>query len=369
MTKISPFIALLALLAGAPSAAAETYHVSTTGSDSDPGTEEQPWGSIEGAARRAAPGDTVYIHPGSYGDWGTVTTVAESGTAESPIDFVGLPDQPRPTVRGHFKITGNDLRFSRITFDGPTGPVKPVAADNPKGEQVQVAVNGDSVEIMNSVVRDSDWHAGIYLAGADQARLVGNCIQDNGDRDPAVRQYQRNKSHGIYWDSGSGLIANNVVVGNLARGIQLYKAPNNVRVLHNTVVTNGRAGIQFSAQTSRSSAVNNIVAYNGDAGIRTYGLIGSGNVAANNLGWANGAENFISAERLDVGDNLGGWPGFVDARARDFRLLPGSAALDQGDEAESVSTDHIGTVRPQAVAPDIGAFERTEDPSASEPDC
>ena len=54
-----------------------------------------------------------------------------------------------------------------------------------------------------SEVRDAE-SQGVYLDGADDVRLVGNHIHDNGDKDdPAVA----NLHHGIYFKSGSGVIA------------------------------------------------------------------------------------------------------------------------------------------------------------------
>ena len=60
-------------------------------------------------------------------------------------------------------------------------------------------VNG--VEISDSEIRDSDWHAGIYLSAANDVRITGNYIHDNGDfGDPS----QANDSHGIYFSRARG---------------------------------------------------------------------------------------------------------------------------------------------------------------------
>jgi len=53
-------------------------------------------------------------------------------------------------------------------------------------------------------------------------------------------------------------------------------------------------------------------------------------------------------------------PRFVDPAHKDFRLLPGSPAIDSGDGAAGsagFTTDLAGTLVPQAGAPDIGAYE------------
>ena len=43
-----------------------TYHVSPSGSDRNPGTQELPFATIQRAADIAMPGDTVVVHAGEY---------------------------------------------------------------------------------------------------------------------------------------------------------------------------------------------------------------------------------------------------------------------------------------------------------------
>ena len=43
-----------------------TYYVSPSGSDTSPGTETQPWQTIQKAADTLVAGDTVYIKAGTY---------------------------------------------------------------------------------------------------------------------------------------------------------------------------------------------------------------------------------------------------------------------------------------------------------------
>jgi hypothetical protein len=284
-------LALAGICLAAPAlASAATYHVAPDGSDSSPGSQGRPWRTLQKPIDVLRPGDTVLIHPGTYGRRGTVTTVDLSGARERRIVFRGLPHARRPSILGHFKITGDHLRFARMSFDGPTGRVKPTSADNPRGEQVQVAVDGSYVRIARSVVRDSGWHAGIFLDDAEGARIVSNCITGNGDE--RLRRYQWNTSHGIYWHSGSGVISNNVITGNLARGVQLYQEPHDVVVTHNTVTKNGRAGIQFAQRTRDSVAARNLVTFNGDVGVRGHDLSGDRNLVKGNVGYRNHGGNF-----------------------------------------------------------------------------
>ena len=53
---------LLATLVLVPAYGA-TYYVATSGSNANPGTEAQPWCTIQKAAATLIAGDTVYTHP------------------------------------------------------------------------------------------------------------------------------------------------------------------------------------------------------------------------------------------------------------------------------------------------------------------
>lgn len=60
-----PFLLLL----GAAICPAMEYHVAKTGNDYAPGTSSQPLLTVNAAAQRAMPGDTVTVHSGVYREW------------------------------------------------------------------------------------------------------------------------------------------------------------------------------------------------------------------------------------------------------------------------------------------------------------
>lgn len=79
-------VAAIFILAGEPArAAGVTYYVSTSGNDSAAGTQSQPFRTVQAAAGRAGPGDTVNIAPGVYAPFSAET----SGTATAPVTFRG----------------------------------------------------------------------------------------------------------------------------------------------------------------------------------------------------------------------------------------------------------------------------------------
>jgi hypothetical protein len=50
---------------------------------------------------------------------------------------------------------------------------------------------------------------------------------------------------------------------------------------------------------------------------------------------------------------------FVDAAANDYTLAAGATVVDAGIALADVTTDRIGTARPQGRAYDVGAYEWT----------
>jgi hypothetical protein len=292
----------------------------------------------------------VVLRAGTYGAMGTVTAIDVSGTAAAPITIMGHPADPKPTLAGYVKITGSHLRLSSILFDGPTGRVLPTSSANPKGEEVQVSVMyGTDVEIRRSEVRDNAWHAGIFVWSATNVRLVGNHIHDNGDRTDAS---QANLDHGIYWCSGSGIVANNVIENNLSYGVHLYPEAAGVTVKHNTIVGNDKGGVILAEAVSSNRIVNNVVAGNASYGIRGYGITGSGNVAQGNVLWANGGRSLDGAG-IALASNLEQDPRF--AGARDYHLRAGSPAVDRALAPDTMATDFEWRARDSA--PDVGAYE------------
>jgi Right handed beta helix region/Protein of unknown function (DUF1565)/RTX calcium-binding nonapeptide repeat (4 copies) len=334
---------------------AGAHYLSPDGSDTNPGTESQPWRTLAKAVASVSPGHTVVLLPGTYGARGTTNMMSRGGTAQAPVTFRGQPGAELPRILGLVKITSSHQRFNHLLFDGPTGMVKPPTSDNPDGEQVQISILGPAVsgiEISDSEIRDSGWHAGIYLDTAEDVRITGNYIHDNGDFFDPV---QENTSHGIYFSAGSGLIANNVIEHNVARGVQLYEGPHDVVIANNTVVGNGKAGIQFGNETTRSIAVNNVVAYNGSYGIRSAALTGTSNVVKRNLVWQNGSWNLSPSDGLTLIDNLTLNPGF--GPSDDFRATTASPLVDRALGGYAPPMDFDGEARPQGAAPDLGAFE------------
>jgi hypothetical protein len=338
-------------LALAATCAARERFVAPYGSDLAPGTFAQPWRTLGHAVQAAQPGDDVKFLAGVYGGYGIRTDWTAQGSSGAPITFDG---GGHATIRGYNKIVGSHLRVVGFSFRGPTGPVDARTAANPAGEEVMIWIAGGYVEVAHSEVTGSRWHAGIYVSGPGGVRIIADYVHRNGAFGDRA---QANIDHGIYWGhGGGGVIADSVIAGNLADGVQLYPDATHVVVEQNTIVGNGKSGILISGRAAHNVVVDNIIAGNRENSVRTYELTGRDNVAENNLVWHNGDGNIgRQAAGLTLRHNLRANPRFVGPH--NFHLKCGSPALGKAVRTgASLLYDIDGVSRGRW--PDLGAYQR-----------
>lgn len=98
MNKINALVCFAAVAFAASGAFASTYYVSPKGSDSNGGSLEKPFATIQKANGKVAPGDTVFIRGGKYsitkpyaGDAGIL--IDRSGTENKRIYFFAYPGE------------------------------------------------------------------------------------------------------------------------------------------------------------------------------------------------------------------------------------------------------------------------------------
>jgi hypothetical protein len=118
---------------------ASIYHIAPNGNDSNPGTKELPLQSIQKAQTLVSPGDTVYVHGGTYimpepqiaaysKIWAYVILLDKSGTESKRINYWAYPGEKpvfdfsniKPTnYRVHaFEVTGSWLYFKGLEVTG-----------------------------------------------------------------------------------------------------------------------------------------------------------------------------------------------------------------------------------------------------------
>ena len=90
------------------SAFAATYYMATNGSGANPGSEAQPFGTLQHAANVAdTPGDTVHVRGGRYHSWAPHNhgNVTHSGASGNPITFTNYPG----AKTGHSRWRDSDV--------------------------------------------------------------------------------------------------------------------------------------------------------------------------------------------------------------------------------------------------------------------
>ncbi len=187
-------------------------------------------------------------------------------------------------------------------------------------------------DIYNFGLHNDDLGGFYICCGIDgsASTLAYNWFHDNkAPVNPLARQ-----GAGIYLDNGTGLflLHHNVLWNNAEWGIHLNNAingnPYNVARGNTNVYNNTMAGGQTNSLAQEGSA---------DASIFRNNIFGT------TLSLAGSQGNKLP--------NIEGSVAYLDALHGDFRLAPGSAAIDAGTTVAGITDGYVGT------APDAGAYE------------
>jgi len=226
---------LLATLMVAGAANAATYHVATTGKDTNPGTAALPWKTIQHACDAVAAGDTVLVHTGKYVGRAILKrsmTLAAAPGEKPIIDGTGIvipaDDAGLVLVKdvSNVVVSGFEIRNFKTTL----------SARCPVG--IFVEGKGDQIAIRNNVIH----HIENTGTNANEINALGIAV---------------------YGNSTSGPITNLVIDGNEVRNTQTGSSE--------TVTVNGNVdGFQVT---------NNSVHNTNNIGIDCIGFEGTSKIA------------------------------------------------------------------------------------------
>jgi len=360
----------------------KTYHVATTGSDANPGTQTQPFRTIAHGASVLTPGATLYVTSGTYAE--SLYNTIPGGTSWSqPVTVAAYPGhvvtiRPNPgadrvlhfqgTATAYIVVEGFILDAVNVTYDavkitaastsGPAHHIRLIRCEvkNAPNQGILVTGGAHSNEFISLAIHDNgtdDFDHGVYIKtennlvegsriyqnagwGVHVYALEGPTAHHNVIRNNQIFDNARvgARGPGILLSSGTGNMAyNNLIWGNRG-GVDIAYGASHTKVYHNVVYGNGSYGIRLRPRAMRTVVQNNIVYQNVGLPIFDNGV---GTVQDHNL--------------------LNRDPHFVNATGHDFRLQPSSPAINAGVTVSWVTTDYEGTPRPQGVAHDIGAFE------------
>ena len=412
----APLCALSLWLFLAPLAGAADYFVATDGNDGNPGSESQPWKTLQHAADTVGPGDTVSVHGGNYAG----AYLETSGTSSQPIVFQAFAGET-PSITADnsrtpdgFNLEGASwVTVQGFTIDGRSrAGIRAVTCEHVTLRDNHADGNGtwgiftgfcDDVLIEDNVTANSGDQHGIYVSNSgDRPVIRGNTVYGNNEAGIHMNGDGSEGGDGIIsnavvednviYDNGAGggsgincdgvqdsIIRNNLIYDEHASGISLYQidggGPSSGNLIANNTVlvaSNGRWALNLQDGAVDNAVYNNIL-------LNAHSFRGTLDISPDSLsGYTSDYNAVMDRFTTDGGDSvmtLADWrqetgqdahsfvstPGalFIDASGEDYRLSATSPALDAGRTLPDVPTDLLGVARPQGPAFDIGAYELT----------
>src|SRR5918998_645496 len=363
-----------------PPAAGSTYYVSPDGSAAAAGTEGALFRTIQRAASLVDAGDTVVVRAGRYAGFQLGWDFPQNGTASQPITFRADPgaviEGRNDAVRNndvsgcgtwgiftshsdYVRIVGNTTSFNNSEPSDNHGiyvsnaTVDPVIVGNEiRGNRgAGLHMNGDLSQGGNGLITG--------------ARVEGNVVSGNGEKGGSAINCD-----GVQ----DSLIRNNLLYGNHASGISLYRidaaegARNNV-VVNNTIrmASDGRWAVNIKNRSTGNTVSNNVLLHDGPRGAINIvrdslsGFVSDHNAVTNRFSTDDG-ESFLTLAQWRAatdqdGNSFVSGPAALFAGANDYHLSATSPAIDAGSTLGAPNVDIEGKGRPFGSAYDIGAYE------------
>ena len=372
-----------------PALSGTTYYVANNGKDSNAGTKNAPWATLQQAANQSRKGDTILAQDGAYAGFFTVN----SGAEKDPIVFKAngknvvihsknakTPDNVNVENTDYTVIDGFIVKNAErggIRVAESKGVIIRNNVVGPCGRWCLFTGFAPEVQILNNKAFGAKEQHGIYVSNSrvpnDNPLIRGNETYGNN--------YSGIQVNGDCESDGDGIISGAVIEGNVIRNnfskaaslISMQDSVVRNNLIYNNGITSGAGGIHLTDESdcgkpsSRNLIVNNTILEPRIAGIRiTDGA--ADNVIFNNIIFAPNKPRIadeVGESHVDkdsnltirsIPDNL-----FANPAANDYHLMDKSIAIDAGktvfQKMDAPGIDLEGTQRPQRKGMDLGAFE------------
>jgi hypothetical protein len=370
-----------------------TYFVAPTGRDDAPGTETNPFQTVQRAADLVNPGDTVIVEDGIYmrgaarSSCGvrSILCIHRGGTAGAMVTFKARnPSGAKLDGRGNADTIGVEVvrGAGYVVIDGFEIYGVGNAAGSSSG--IELYSGGAHSRVQRTHIHDigrlctdtTNGQVGVFVSQPD-VTITGNVIHDIGRFDPGTNgctpatRFYENHDHGVYADGKSvgaripgarDLLISNNVFYNHRHGwaLQIYPGSlSNVVVVNNTFAFPNpyRDGhIILSANTTNTRIVNNIFYQPRNVAVVFRSGLHAGVAIANNISSTRLVNGVPSGARVD--GNLED----TDPQLASPTLPPllTSPAIDGGASVPEVQGDIRGIQRPQHGRWDVGAYESNQ---------
>jgi parallel beta helix pectate lyase-like protein/pectate lyase-like protein len=352
------------------------YYVDPKGLDAGPGTRRAPFRTIQGAADKALPGDTVIVRPGVYTGPERLVSVTRAGTPGSWITF--LSERPREAVLdgresslegwyfgpgvGYVRVEGFEIRNMREHgFDTYGGGVHDllIARNHVHhiGRNCTDTDNGRTGASLGAGTRRVAFDANVW-------HDIGRLAPGENSCSPRTQNYQ-NHDHGIYVADADDITITNNVFYNFRRGWAIHRyfsrgsASRGLTIVNNTFAGQNpyREGqIILATPTTGLRIENNIFASPRKAALYfedlrfpessvRYNMVFQGSIKVGRPSGVRFEHNWENPDPKFTGET-------------DFRLNSDSPAIDAGLSVPEIAQDADGVARPRGRGYDLGAYER-----------
>lgn len=284
---------------------------SPTGSNSSPGTLARPYRTVQKLVDTLGPGQTGCLRGGRYRQ-GEVT-IRRHGIRLTSYRGKGA------TLIGRLRVAADGVTVDRLRLDGR----------NLRGLP-SPTINADDVTFRRNDVSSRGASSCFLLGGTTEVRhpvIEGNRIHDCGVT-------TTNYDHGIYMQNVSDAqIIGNTIYDNGSRGIKVGPESQGALIQGN-VIDGNPIGLNFSG-TGAAASSDNVVEHNVIANskrwwnVQSYwpGPVGSGNLVRRNCVFGGNPNPYYNqgggisgGPGFTAQDNLIARPGYLDRKAKDFRL-------------------------------------------------
>ncbi len=378
---------LASCVALAGSAQAATYYVSTTGSDSNPGTQSAPFRHVSKGASAAHAGDTVIVMDGTYdnegqvadsGGGGSVVTVTNVGTASAPITIMAQ-NRGKAILNAAASSQSSlgcsaawayfDLSYTAYVI------IQGFVIENACINAFHANANAHDITIRwNEIKNIGNWNnpasslspTGIYINNSEyNFTFDGNIWHDIGGGTNV------NQQHAIYTAASNVTIVNNVFY-NQTHGWDIQtSAGRNIYIANNTFAfpNPGRQGHIVLWDGGNNGSLANVIVENNifyqPLDIAVVSLLGAPingctiqyNIVTTGSMWDNGSS-------CSMGNNMTSTdPMLVNPSGLDFHLQTGSPAIGTGMTLSYTTVDFSNVTRTGNY--DRGAFAYNTSTSGS----
>src|SRR6186713_627347 len=172
-----------ALWASSPAFAAE-YYVATDGDDANPGTETEPFATVGRGQQAASPGDTVWVHGGTYSfSSGTVgVSFTKAGQANDLIHYFAYPDEvpvfDLSAINPSGRVTGFDVQTDYIHLRGMEIRGVPQYQSGEDSWGLRIRGSNNVIELMNVHHNEAP---GIFITSGSNNLILNSDSHHNYD--------------------------------------------------------------------------------------------------------------------------------------------------------------------------------------------